>query len=294
MDSFFRIRLLFGDSYKYYFTNFNFNKSPMFANFYGPTAVAALGVFVPTKWLAITGGVLDPFTKADDYSDVFKAVNLYFAPIFTYNIAGLPGQFSPAFNWSNQPHTNFNEPFGPLSLEQIPQAVGTLLGAPPSKGLIVNQKDQSGFFIANFSQYLFLKEDPASIQEKLRSGQALNGIGIFGRFGSAPHRTNPIELDASIALFARGLFNARRYDSFGVGFYYNQFSRDLKNDITLLTAGTDKLSNERGVEVFYDFAITPAVRLIPSYQHIWDPLVAQIATDQDHADIFLTRMTVAW
>src|SRR5262245_36424047 len=103
----------------------------------------------------------------------------------------------------------------------------------------------------------------------------INGIGIFGRFGSAPHRTNQIERDVSIALFAHGLLNARRYDSFGVGFYYNKLSRDLKNDITELTAGTAKLSDESGVEVFYDLAVTPAVRLIPSYQHIWNPFSAQ-------------------
>ena len=80
----------------------------------------------------------------------------------------------------------------------------------------------------------------------------------------------------------------------GVGFYYNKFSSDLKNDIIELTAGTAKLSDESGVEVFYDLALTPAVKLIPSYQHIPNPFSAQVVTDQDHADIFLTRLTVAW
>jgi hypothetical protein len=28
-----------------------------------------------------------------------------------------------------------------------------------------------------------------------------------------------------------------------------------------------------------------------SWQHIWNPFVAQVDTDQDHADIFLTRLT---
>jgi porin len=166
--------------------------------------------------------------------------------------------------------------------------VGNLLGLASNKGLIVNEKDESGVFIANFSQYLFLKEDLASVPEKLRTGQVLNGIGIFGRIGSAQHRTNPIERDASIALFAHGLLNARRYDSFGVGFYHNEFSSDLKDDIKELSAGTAKLSDESGVEVFYDLAITPAVRLIPSYQHIWNPFSAQVVTDQD------LRLTVVW
>jgi hypothetical protein len=94
-------------------------------------------------------------------------------------------------------------------------------------------------------------------------------------------------------MFAHGL-TSRKYDSFGVGFFYNEISSDLKRDVAQLTAGTSKVSDEKGVEVFYDLAITPAVRLIPSYQHIWNPFVAQVVTDQDHADVFLTRLTVAW
>ena len=286
---------MIGDSYKYYFANFNFNKNPMTTNFYHPTGWAALGVWAPMKSLVLIGGVVDPNSLSNNFAtNAFDKVNLYGQATFSYSIAGLPGQFSPSINWSNQPQPDFTEPFGPLSLEQIPQAIGNLLGVASSKGLIVNEKDQSGFAIANFSQYLFLKDDPASVAEKLRTGQVIDGIGIFGRFGSAPHRTNPIERDVSIALFARGLLNARRYDSFGVGFYYNKFSRDLKDDITELTAGTAKLSDESGVEVFYDLAVTPAVKLIPSYQHVWNPFSAQVVTDQDHADIFLTRLTAAW
>ena len=28
---------------------------------------------------------------------------------------------------------------------------------------------------------------------------------------------------------------------------------------------------KKGIEIFCDFALTPAIRLIPSYQHIWNP-----------------------
>jgi hypothetical protein len=41
------------------------------------------------------------------------------------------------------------------------------------------------------------------------------------------------------------------------------------------------------IEVFYNFAVTPAIRLIPSYQHIWHPLAAKVAKSQ-------TRLTSAW
>jgi hypothetical protein len=68
-----------------------------------------------------------------------------------------------------------------------------------------------------------------------------------------------------------------------VGYYCNAFSNDLKGDITQLTAGTSNVKDEQGMEIFYDYAITPAVRPIPSYQHIWEPLTAQVATKQSEA-----------
>src|SRR5689334_11109580 len=36
---------LFGNSYKYYFANFNFNKNPQALNFYNPTSLAAIGLW---------------------------------------------------------------------------------------------------------------------------------------------------------------------------------------------------------------------------------------------------------
>jgi hypothetical protein len=51
---------------------------------------------------------------------------------------------------------------------------------------------------------------------------------------------------------------------------------------------------EMGIEIFYDFAITPAIRFIPSYQHIWDPIAAQVSKHENGADVFLSRMTVTF
>ena len=137
-------------------------------------------------------------------------------------------------------------------------------------------------------------DDATTIAQKLKSGQPLRGIGIFGRAGYAPEATNPVTSYASVALVANGLFNGRQHDSFGAEFYYNKISNNLKTDIAQLTLGNARASDESGIEFFYNFAVTPAVRLIPSYQHIWHPLAAKVAKGQDHADLFLTRVTVAW
>ena len=97
-------------------------------------------------------------------------------------------------------------------------------------------------------------DDATTIAEKLRSGQPLRGIGIFGRVGYAPQATNPVTSYASVALIAHGLFNGREYDSFGAGFYYNKISSNLKTDIAQLTLGNASASDESGIEVFYNFA----------------------------------------
>jgi hypothetical protein len=295
-DVFIPDQTLFGDSYKYYFANFDLNKNPMTTNFYHPTAWAALGIWTPAQWLAIVGGVLDPNTQANNFAtDAYDKVNLYVQAVAIYNVAGLPGQFSPAFNWSNKPKIDLVTPFGTLtSLAQVTQAAGVLVGSGMTNGLPINFSSESWFAIASLSQYLFVKDDPATVAEKLKSGQVIRGIGIFGRVGYAPADTNTVVRDASVALVAHGLYDARQYDSFGVGWYWNEFSNFLKNDITTLTAGMKSVKDESGIEAFYDFAVTPAIRIIPSYQHIWNPLAAGVANNQNKADVFLARMTIAF
>src|SRR5262249_12734188 len=149
----------------------------------------------------------------------------------------------------------------------IPQAVNVLLGNDSTAGLPVNFKKRAFFAISNFSQYLVVKEeDPSEVAEKLKTAQPLRGVGMFGRLGFAvPEAANPVNRDASVALLARGLFGSRQYDSFGVGFYYNGISRGMKNSIRQLTGTT--VRNENGMEIFYDFAITPAINVNASYQH---------------------------
>jgi carbohydrate-selective porin OprB len=240
----------------------------MFTNFYGPTAIAALGAWAPAPSLVVIGGVLDPYTKADNFwDDAFDDVNLYLQTIHTYSVGGLPGQFSLAGNWSDQPQTDLRNPLGP-------------------------PLDESWFAIANFSQYLYLIDEPGTVRDKLKSGQSLRGLGVFGRLGYAPEESNPIARHASLALYARGLFDARPIDSFGAGVYINGISDDLKADADQL--GLGDVDDEVGLELFYDFAITPAVRFTSSYQRIWNPLLAQLESGNDHADVFYARLNVAW
>jgi len=286
-------RTFFGNFYKYYFANLNFNKNPMALNFYNTTTLAAVGLWAPSKSLTLGAGVFDPNSEADNLATkAFDGVNIYGFAISSYEIGGLPGQFSAQFNWTNKPKIDLETPFGRLPSSVNSEAVGVLLGVPSSQALPINYRSTSWVTIGNFSQHLFVKDYSEAIAEKLGSGQPLRGIGVFGRIGYAPEETNPITRDGSVALIANGLADSRPNDSFGLGIYHNGISRPLKVDIARLTGATPK--NEDGLEVFYDFAITPAIRMIPSYQHIWDPLTAAVVKNERGADLFLVRLSLAW
>ena len=293
-DVFIPDQTLLGDSFKYFFANFNLNKNPMTTNTYNPTALAVLAAWTPKLWLVVVGGVLDPFTQPNTIAaNAFnKGVDVYLTAILSYKARGRPGQITPSFNWSNLPKIDFDSPFGRLSPAQVPAAVSALLGQPPTADLPVNFRRDTKFVIANFSQYLAVKEQPAEIPKMLGAGEQLRGIGVVGRLGYAPRGSNTLTRDGSVALFGRGLLSSRAYDSYGVGFYYNAISGDLKQDIQRLTGGP-RIKNEKGIEVFYDFAITPAIRVNPGYQHVWDPLIAQVATNHRWANVFLLRFNLA-
>lgn len=291
---------LFGDVYRYAFTNFNFNKNPFFANFYGPTALAGLAVWAPAEWLVLEGGVLDPDTTADFANSPFDHINVYLQMMLNYKIGGLPGQFTLAGNWSDKPKLNLASPLIGISPAEIGQTVAFLQGnsaSPatlPPGGLAANYKDESWFAIGNFSQYLYVKDAPEEIHPKMKSGQPLRGVGVFGRFGYSPEDTNPVARHGSIALHATGLLDARPRDSFGAGFYYNGTSDDLKKSVSQLTNRALNIRSEHGIEVFYDYALTPAIRIIPSYQHVWNPLLAQVKSGNNGANAFFVRLSVAW
>lgn len=293
-DVFIPDQTAFADSYMSAFGNFNFNKNPMTTNFYNPTAYAALGVKKITDNVILAVGVVDTKVNSENtLGQAFKYQNYYVQPIVTYSLNGLPGVVSGAYNWSNAPKLNLRQPYGSLAPSQIEEAVGYLVGSPVNAGLPLRQKDSSWFLIGNVSQYLFLKEDPASVKAKIQAGQPLRGLGVFGRVGLAPKQTNPITWDASLGLLAQGLMDARPRDSFGVAGYANGFSGDLKSSLGALSRNTIDLKTETGLEVFYNVAVTGFLHVIGSYQHVDHPLTGQ-ALGRDSADILTGRIAIAF
>ena len=104
-------------------------------------------------------------------------------------------------------------------------------------------------FYFNFDQYLYTdKEDPAQ------------GVGLFGRFGLSDGTSNPVARFYSIGLGGKGLVPTRDSDTYGVGYYYTETSKDLPS---ILGMGC-----EQGVELYYNCALMEWFKFTPDFQVI--------------------------
>lgn len=108
----------------------------------------------------------------------------------------------------------------------------------------------------NFDQFLYETDKSAE-----------RGFGIFGRFGASEGSPNPIEYFLTIGVGAHGPFASRPHDRAGIGFYYSGI-----NSPTLQGPFVTRsfLSDEWGLEAYYNLAITPWLMLTPDIQVI-DP-----------------------
>lgn len=102
------------------------------------------------------------------------------------------------------------------------------------------------------------------------------GWGLFTLATLSDGNPTPVKWSMTVGLAGNNLLAGREEDRWGVGYYHYGFSK-------LLLAGLAERrvnrSGEGGVEAFYNFAITPAVRLTADLQVIdpWNPSKARAA-----------------
>jgi porin len=116
----------------------------------------------------------------------------------------------------------------------------------------IEQKNNSWSFHYNFDQYVY---EP-------KKGQ---GIGIFGRFGASDGNPNPVHYFYSIGVGGKGVISGRPLDQFGIGYYYMDINSPK---FTGPLATRETLRDEQGLEAYYNFAITPWMKLTPDIQFI--------------------------
>ena len=86
-------------------------------------------------------------------------------------------------------------------------------------------------------------------------------MGLGTRLGYSDGDPNPFEWFASLNLAGRGVADSRPLDRFGLGYYYLGLTDKEIVDVL-------PIDDEQGVEVFYNFALTPAVYLSADLQYV--------------------------
>ncbi len=95
-----------------------------------------------------------------------------------------------------------------------------------------------------------------------------DGWGLFTNVAFANKDTSPITKFFNIGLGGNGLFKSRNRDEFGVAYAFSDLSRVLKDNIDLVTIGNRTLQPEHQFEAYYNFHITPWLRLTGDLQII--------------------------
>lgn len=123
---------------------------------------------------------------------------------------------------------------------------------PPS-GTGRGTKQGSWYVSLSMQQYLF--QDPA---------HGSRGWGVFAEIAKADGNPNYHDWSVYAGLAGSGLIPGRPNDRFGVGYFYFGFSDVLKGELSPLF----RLRNQEGVEIFYNLAVTPWLRLSADVQFI--------------------------
>lgn len=95
-----------------------------------------------------------------------------------------------------------------------------------------------------------------------------DGWGFFSQVSFADKATSPITTFFDLGLGGNGLFKSRPRDEFGISYAFTDLSKVLKDNIDLLTIGNRRPRVEHQLEAFYNFHITPWLRLTGDLQII--------------------------
>jgi porin len=93
-----------------------------------------------------------------------------------------------------------------------------------------------------------------------------DGWGFFTQVSFADKATSPITTFFNAGVGGNGLFKSRSTDEFGIAYAFTDLSKVLKDNIDLLTLGGRRPQPEHQFEVFYNFYLTPWLRLTGDLQ----------------------------
>ncbi|WP_221638159.1 carbohydrate porin [Synechococcus sp. BSF8S] len=261
---------IFASNRKYQFNNTALNNNMMLGAFipWQSTWYGGL-VWQATPSLQSVTVAVDPNGSAENFADdFFKDVTI--AQQFTYRWGqtDLPGSLIVGGLWSSKESFDFADPTSFAADGEI------------RFGDALNSSDGGSMFWLTFDQYFY--RVPENRLDPDLTFYTPRGVGVFARFGAGPDSSNLIRRFASLGMGGKGMISGRPYDEFGFGWYYLDFSRGTVESLqnvsrikSLLTGSEPRdFENEQGVEFYYNFAITPAMRLTFDAQYIFNPFLS--------------------
>lgn len=221
------------------FSNLGFVFNPIVAMTV-PYSTLGAGFMVLQDGLpAIAFNVLnsDDTTATSGFNELFSD-GVLLAPSLRWQTCcwGRPGHILVAGTWNNRTYHSLGDAY-----VEYPNVV-----IPTQRG--------SWSLYTNFDQYLVVD-----------SANPLRGWGTFGRAGIADANTNPLAWFLSFGIGGSSPIRSRPADTFGVGWYYSGTSSQIG---PILQSVVGPIGNGQGVECFYNYALTPAIRLTPDFQVI--------------------------
>jgi porin len=119
--------------------------------------------------------------------------------------------------------------------------------------LQTGNKDHSWFLSAQFVYYLH--------QSAQQPGEAW---GVFLKTAASDGNPNPFQGSIMGGVGGTGLFDSRPNDTFGLGYFYVDFSDELQSSIDPLVTFQD----EQGIEAFYNCAVTDWLLVAADLQYV--------------------------
>jgi len=211
-----------------------------------PASTIGAGIlFLPNENLTLTTMLIrgtecthsDCFEDLDDTGGVALVSASY-----QYRLAGRPGGVAGTYGY-----------FFDCNFTDI-DSVSIVPGVVPSTS------KNSWIVTVSFWQYVFAKGTHDGPLDLTNRQPDLQGWGVFGRLSFADEDVNPWKYSFAVGLGGRGILDFRPNDLFGVGYFYND-ETNARFVVPLRGSG-------QGAEVFYNVAITPAVKFSVNLQFI--------------------------
>jgi porin len=211
------------------FMNLALRNYPMIGNFLPYTTLGAAVILNPTDWLSVLTAVADTDGSATR--------------------TGFDTAFHGDTNTSVIHEWDFTvKPFGQLGHQRV--GMVTSCKNMPKLENPTETTDCNLAAYYNFDQYLWKASENSD-----------RGVGVFGRFGWADKRVNPVEFFYSLGLSGKGLVPTRDRDTCGLGWYFGRASVDIPGPV----------SQENGIEMYYSIEVLRWLHISPDFQIICDP-----------------------